>query len=82
MRPQPRRPVALAASTPFEHADDDFHIMFPEPVQTERLAAAIDLPIRAKLSVTMSRCPFSHVGVKTFAIFNNRREEQKVASLF
>lgn len=66
--------VLLFRSTFFINPGDDFNVMFPEPVQPERLGRGMDFAIGADFVVSMFGSPLGYFGVKTFAIFHHGRQ--------
>src|SRR5882672_1871693 len=77
-----QRPVRAAGtcSTPFQYANDDLDVMLAKTIQPKWLRGPINLSVGTKFDITVPSRPFSNIGMKPFAIFHHRREQQQVAS--
>ena len=65
----------------FQHPDDDFDIMFAKAVEAKSLVGGVNLPVGAHFGVAVAGGPFSHIGVKTLAVFHDGRQQEQIAAL-
>ena len=55
--------------------------MFTKAVESKTFAGGIEFPIGPNLRVPVIGRPFGDIGVETFAVLNDRGEQEEIAAL-
>ncbi len=65
---------------PAQHAHNNLHIMFAKAIQAKGLAGVMNFPVGPDFSIAMFGGPLRNVGMKSFSVLHNWREQQQIAA--
>jgi hypothetical protein len=75
------REACVGAIAGGKAADDDFDVVFSEPVEAEPFVRRVEFSVGSNEGVVMARSPFCDIGVVAFAVSDHGCEEREGAAV-